>query len=70
MFFWALVFSHPKAVTAVKSGLDQPLRANQRAMVISRVKQRAMVGSRGKQRVIINPSHTGISQIARYLQTI
>ena len=25
MFFWAPVFSCPKAVTAVKSGLDQPL---------------------------------------------
>ena len=26
MFFWAPVFSRPKAVTAVKSGLGQPLR--------------------------------------------
>ena len=24
MFFWAPVFSHPKVVAAVKSGLDQP----------------------------------------------
>ena len=26
MFFWAPVFSHPKAVTTVKSSLDQPLK--------------------------------------------
>ena len=25
MFFWASVFLHPKVVTVVKSGLDQPL---------------------------------------------
>ena len=29
MFFWALVFLRPKAVTAVKSDLDQPLRTFQ-----------------------------------------
>ena len=28
MFFWAPVFLRPKAVTTVKSGLDQPLSVN------------------------------------------
>ena len=28
MFFWAPVFSRPKAVTTVKLGLDQPLSVN------------------------------------------